>query len=1070
MPFAHLTRSLLRSLLRIEPGEGLRAGLMLLYSVAAVGGVVITGQLAGRVLFISTLPSADIPYKYMLPPLVLMLTTALYARIAPRFRRDRLILGCSALMLAGVLVFRLLLETGWRQEFVLLCALFAFFNVVVMIVVLQMWTLAGDLFNPREARRLFGLIAAGSTLSNVIFGALLSWFAKQVDPADLLFVMAAGLVCSALCAGVLGYCCREALETTAEPERQHHASTEENSILGTFRAMLQSPLLVSLAAIVILVDLVSRIADYQLDLALQDHYGGDSQGMVEFLGLFRFWSGACACAVQFFLAGRLLERFGVAVLLLFLPASIALGTGAILLSGGILWAAVMPRACDIVLKYTVNDTLINLLYLPVGARLRSRAKALLEGMVKPPVVGLLGVFFLLAGQSGSAAVLYWAVPVLVLVGVWALLALRASRQYVAALSESIQLRRFDPDREVVHLMDESSVRVLIETLHSPDAMRVVHALDLLPRLSGIDWKPHLAMLLDHDEAEVRVLVLEYLSEPGAAAYAEQVREKLRDPEARVRAAALGALCALEQSGAVQTVVPFLQDSDPSIRAAAIVGLVKYAGLDGLLHAGESLKALLTGAEPQTRLEGIRVLEVLQAPSFYHPLIELLEDESMEVQIGTLRAAAKIKAPELVPLILPKLHSPLLRRHAVEAAVQCLGDDLSVLERVLQDERQPVVVRQQVIGILGRQHADEAVQMLLEQLQAVDDPVRGAAGEALLQLRASGYRMPLVDERVVGVFGAELQRAYELCVWRWNSGDEKDGLLLKEALEIRLGQVRERLLVLLDLRYPEIPAAWLRDSLGRESAELRATVLELIDNVVERETKELLLPMLTRSEEDLQQVARRQLGLGRQSLGARIEALIRAADPWLRCCALYEVGRRRLAELPPLVEAALGAEEPLVRETAQAARVQLEKSQNDDLEGEGDRGMALSTLEKVLFLKSVPLFEQIPGEDIVAMVPIIHEIEIKSGQDFIKKGEEGDCLYILVEGEIVSRFEEGERISRTREVIGELAVLSEHARTADCTALSDVVALRIDKKDFWALMKEQPQITIEVMRGIVNRYL
>ena len=81
--------------------------------------------------------------------------------------------------------------------------------------------------------------------------------------------------------------------------------------------------------------------------------------------------------------------------------------------------------------------------------------------------------------------------------------------------------------------------------------------------------------------------------------------------------------------------------------------------------------------------------------------------------------------------------------------------------MLQDERQPVVVRQQVIGILGRQHADEAVQMLLEQLQAVDDPVRGAAGEALLQLRASGYRMPLVDERVLGVFGAELQRAYEL---------------------------------------------------------------------------------------------------------------------------------------------------------------------------------------------------------------------------------------------------------------------------------------------------------------------
>ena len=102
----------------------------------------------------------------------------------------------------------------------------------------------------------------------------------------------------------------------------------------------------------------------------------------------------------------------------------------------------------------------------------------------------------------------------------------------------------------------------------------------------------------------------------------------------------------------------------------------------MLHAGE----------PQARLEGIRVLEVLQVPSFYHPLIELLEDASVEVQVGTLRAAAKIEAPELVPLILPKLHSPLLRRHAAEALEQCLGEDLSVLERVLQDERQPVVVR------------------------------------------------------------------------------------------------------------------------------------------------------------------------------------------------------------------------------------------------------------------------------------------------------------------------------------------------------------------------------------------
>ena len=133
-------------------------------------------------------------------------------------------------------------------------------------------------------------------------------------------------------------------------------------------------------------------------------------------------------------------------------------------------------------------------------------------------------------------------------------------------------------------------------------------------------------------------------------------------------------------------------------------------------------------------------------------------------------------------------------------------------------------------------------------------------------------------------------------------------------------------------------------------------------------------------------------------------------------------------------------------------------------------MALSTLEKVFFLKSASLFEQIPAEEIVGMVPIIHEVEIKRGETFIRKGEEGDCLYILVAGEVVARRGDEEYTIRSREVIGERAVLTEQPRSADCTALTDVVALRIDKKDFWRLMEEQPKITIEVLKMIVDRYI
>ena len=253
----HLTRYILRTILRIEPGEGLRAGLMLLYSIAVVGGVIITGQLVSRALFLSNLPGSAIPYKFILPPLVLMLVAAAYTRVASRLRRDRLIVVSCVLMLIGVVLFRLVLETRYQHDFATLCALFVFFDVIGAIAILQLWTFAGDLFNPREARRLFPLIAGGGTLSNILFGAALSFLATEVAPANLIFIMMGGLVCCMFCAGILGSQCRDVLEAAVEdPPDQKAPSGNRASIRADVREVLQSPLLVALGSIVVVVELV----------------------------------------------------------------------------------------------------------------------------------------------------------------------------------------------------------------------------------------------------------------------------------------------------------------------------------------------------------------------------------------------------------------------------------------------------------------------------------------------------------------------------------------------------------------------------------------------------------------------------------------------------------------------------------------------------------------------------------------------------------------------------------------------------------------------------------------------
>lgn len=194
----------LLSALKVRPGEGLRVGLMFLYSLAAIGGVFIVGRAGGRALFLSTLSQAEIPYKYLLPPIVIVMAVALYTRGAGHFRIDQLTVGTNALMIAVLLVFRLLLETRYGTRFAALAALFVFLELMATLIGIQFSTFAGEIFDPREAKRLFGLIAAGGAVANIIAGGTLITLSSAVAPKNLLFmVMGAVAVCIG-CARVLG--------------------------------------------------------------------------------------------------------------------------------------------------------------------------------------------------------------------------------------------------------------------------------------------------------------------------------------------------------------------------------------------------------------------------------------------------------------------------------------------------------------------------------------------------------------------------------------------------------------------------------------------------------------------------------------------------------------------------------------------------------------------------------------------------------------------------------------------------------------------------------------------------
>jgi CRP-like cAMP-binding protein len=133
-------------------------------------------------------------------------------------------------------------------------------------------------------------------------------------------------------------------------------------------------------------------------------------------------------------------------------------------------------------------------------------------------------------------------------------------------------------------------------------------------------------------------------------------------------------------------------------------------------------------------------------------------------------------------------------------------------------------------------------------------------------------------------------------------------------------------------------------------------------------------------------------------------------------------------------------------------------------------MTLSTIEKILFLKSVPLFERIPSEELAGVAQIVQTAQFERGERFIRQGDEGDCLYVIVDGEVDVVIDGIGQVGHIghKNIIGETAILSGNPRNANCIAATSLTVLKLARDDFWELMDERPEIATGIIRVLVDQ--
>ncbi|MCB0162802.1 MAG: Crp/Fnr family transcriptional regulator [Anaerolineae bacterium] len=132
-------------------------------------------------------------------------------------------------------------------------------------------------------------------------------------------------------------------------------------------------------------------------------------------------------------------------------------------------------------------------------------------------------------------------------------------------------------------------------------------------------------------------------------------------------------------------------------------------------------------------------------------------------------------------------------------------------------------------------------------------------------------------------------------------------------------------------------------------------------------------------------------------------------------------------------------------------------------------MTMSTIEKVLFLKSVPLFEQLYSEELVGVARIAHQVQIEADQTFVQEGGRGDALFIIVAGKANVVINHVGKVSQVgpKSTIGDIAIVAEGPHKSSYVSTTAITALRIDRDDFWALMNEQPKVACGVIKVLVH---
>ena len=1040
---------MLKKLFKINQGEGLPTLILFFYFFAYVA-ISITGTAARDAYFLNMVDKKYLPLMFLAIAIVLSIVIEIYSRLSKNRDLSTIVTGTGIIFIATLLAIQKHLE-GWVVPF-----LYVWKDVIDAIIITQFWLIASQVFDPRQAKRLFGLLGAGGALAAIIIGSSITQFVSVFGSENLLFATMSFLIIVILMANLI--------RPYRNVNEQKHQSSKKDSHKNTGKSF--TPYLKSLAIIIGLAAVASRVVDYQFKITAVASFP-EQDDLVSFFGQYYAVTGVATMVIQLFITSRLLSRFGIIVAILILPTLFMAGAAGFLMSP-VLAAVYISKFSDQVFRFTFHNASIQLLWIPVKRTIKSRLKPVIEGSIRAGLEGISGILIFLLITIFDVPIHYLSISIILIAIYWIQRSFTLKKLYIKELQSAIEKRELNFEELTLDIQDEAMVKTINQALNNDDESQQILALEMIKDIPLTPWKEPLNQLLNDGTISVKKEILN-ISFDDENIISDQKIISLINNESDLE------IESMEIAGKrkLTDALPIIKDrinvdnkEKQLIAAAAIRNIDPDSSnkeKDLLLSAFDSIDENICSL----------IIKQMKNDNEILPddkLIKYLNEQSFMVRNASLSVAENRASLVLLPHIIQCLSDPRCSIPA-RSALQVYDDDV-VVKLLIEHTQNENAEKSLIIGVIRtikKYPTKDSIDMLLSAISPKVPPIQAEAVDSLIHIA----REHPLDEKQIAITKEELIKtskyAYEKIIALSQIEENEGNQLLRYLLQNEVTKLIPVIMKLGILDKPQTPIeTYIQYVLNNEEDKL-PYVLEFFENIFSQEERKIVNSLIDDlSIEEKCKVAKSHFDELTTDLNKFLGYYIGTVQELKVALTLDYALRTNKIEI---LEKANWDNLPdsfiindIITRHVKEKPDSLNKWPIDDYLLDSNKLTMYSTLEKAMILKSVDLFASIPSQELIRVAQIAEEEEYQTDTSLCKEGDFGDCMYIIANGKV--KVHKGDHTLVELEkgaFVGDMALLDQEPRSADLTTSSDTTLLKISQDAFYELMSSN----FEIMNGILK---